>query len=291
MDTQKFLNDIQSNDKDKRFAAWRAAGEVDPSVIAQLGKLAASNDPGIAKAAREALTTMTHSVGKASGTPRRAAVVKGLLEISGGGSTMPVRFHAFRLLSGVAGDDSVAAIAREIHNPDLREEAVYCLERIPGEASLRALIEAYPNAKDDFKPRILAALGHRRAGLTVVAAAMKSPDAAIRTAAMRAYGRIGQQTAAFPDETGLSEWQKLDRVDSMLRWAEAQVKEGNAAAAIPVYQSVMERTQEHWQCAGIVGLAKIGTAEAAAAILPKLKSTNRRVRITAQNAWKGMATA
>lgn len=289
MDTQKFLNDIQSKDKDARFAAWRAAGEVDPSVIGQLGKLAASNDPGIAKAAREALTTMTHSVGKDPNASRRAAVVKGLLEISGAGSPLPVRFDAYRLLSNIAGSESVPAIAREIHNPDLREEVVYCLERIPGEASLRALTEAYPKAADDFKPRILAALGHRRSGLAVVTPAMKSSDPAIRTAAMRAYGRIGRQSATFPDETGLSEWQKLDRVDSMLRWAEAQVKEGNGAAAIPVYKNLMERTQEHLQCAAIIGLAKIGTADAAAAILPKLKSTNQRVRITAQNAWKGMA--
>ena len=46
MDTRKFLNDIQSNDADVRFNAWRAAGEVDPVVISDLGKLAGSSTPG-----------------------------------------------------------------------------------------------------------------------------------------------------------------------------------------------------------------------------------------------------
>lgn len=292
MDTQKFLTDIQGADADKRFAAWRAAAEVSPSTMPQLGKLAGSSNPGVAKAAREALTTMTHGVGKDPKAANRAAVVRGLLDLTGPGYALPVRVHAYRMLSNVAGEDSVAAIAKEIGNPELREEVVYCLERIPGEVSARALLSAYRGADDEFKPRILAALGHRRvaAAADVCVEAMRSPGKELAMAAAKAFARIGSPAAAeFPAESGLSEWQKIERMDSLLRWADQQVKSGNLGPAVAIYKSALERAEEHWQCAALIGLAKTGTTEAAAIIMSKLKSSARNVRIAAQQAWKSMA--
>jgi len=202
--------------------------------------------------------------------------------------------HALRLLSVVAGEREVPWIARMFADATLREEAVYAIERIPGEASNGALVAAYKTAPDDFKPRILAALGHRRAGSAVelCAEAARSPNKQIAAAGVRAFGRIGRRAAGAirtPDEKTLSDWERVDQIDSLLRYADAQVKDGNAAEAMRVYRTALDRPEEHWQCAAIIGIAKIGTAEAAAAILPKMKSGNRNVRITASNAWKRMA--
>ncbi len=294
MATEKeFLEAIQSDDADVRFAAWREAGEQPASVIGELGKIAASDNPGVVKAAREALTTMTHSVGKETGGAKRGAVVKGLLSLTESGA-MPVRALAYRLLSNIAGEDSVAAIAKQIGNADLREEVVYCLERIPGNVPIRALVDAYPNAADEFKPRILMALGHRRAGEAVALCveAMSSANKEISMAGAKAFGRIGKKPATappHPDEAGLSDWQKVDLMDSMLRYADGQVEEGNAADAMHVYEAALNHAEEHFQCAAIIGIAKIGTPEAAAAIFPKLESDNSTVRITASKAWRGMA--
>ena len=294
MDNAKFLSDIKSTDADVRFNAWRAAGEVDPSVIPELAKLAASEDPGIAKAAREALTTMTHAVGKDPKSTNRAAVVKGLLAID---STLPVRIHAIRLLSNIADEDSVAAIAKDIHDVDLREEVVYCLERIPGPAATEAMVKAYAQAKDDFKPRLLAAFGHRKdvspniLGLCLFAT--RSVDRELAVAGAKAFARIApKSTSAFPlpTETGLNETQKTDLLDSRLRFADAQLEQGNPTSALGIYKAMLERNEEHLQCAAIVGIAKIATAEAAAILMPKMKSKNRNVRITAQKAWKGLAS-
>lgn len=295
-DDQKFLTDIQHDNADTRFAAWRAAGAVSSAVIPQLGKLAASDKPGVAKAAREALTTMAHSVGKDPADAKRPGVVKGLIELAGPASTLPVRVLAFRLLSSIAGEDTVPAIAKWIQSPELSEEVVYCLERIPGSASVKALIAAYPGAKDEFKPRLLAALGHLQAkeAVTLCAEAMKSPNTEIAVAGFKAYGRIGVKPASpaqIPDPKALSEWQRIDEMDSLLRYADAQAKAGNIADAMAIYKTALDRPEEHWQCAAVIGMAKIGTAEAAAVILPKMKSPNRTVRITAENAWKGMAAA
>jgi HEAT repeat protein len=202
--------------------------------------------------------------------------------------------HALRLLSNVAGEDSVPAIAKWIGGAELREEVAYCLERIPGDASNKALMAAYKDAPDDFKPRILAALGHRRAqsAVPLCLEAMRSPNKDIAVMGVRAFGRIGKRPATaprYPDMKAFSDTQASDVIDGMLRYADAQVKEGNTAEAMAVYKSALERPQEHWQCAALIGLARIGSADAAAAILPKLKSDNRKVRITAENAWRSMA--
>ena len=290
-DTQKLLADLQSKDKDIRFAAWRAADGSNADAIPQLGKLAGSSDPGIAKAARETLTTMTHSVGR--DTSGRGPVVAGLLKITSTEYPVPARTLAFRLLSMSAGEDSIPAIVKSLSAPDVREEAIYAVERIPGPAANRALIAAYKDAKDDFKPRILFALGHRRAedAAALCADAMRSQNKDVSVAASRAFGRIGKKLAASPKypDGGLSFQQTVDVNDAQLRYADGQAGQGATAEALRVYKTFLDRPEEHLQCAAIVGIAKLGTPEAAAAIQPKLSSTDRKVRITAANAWKAMA--
>jgi HEAT repeat protein len=292
MDTQQFVRDLQSDNPDVRFAAWRQAGTVEPTVIPQLGKIAASQDPGVAKAGREALTTMVHSVGKSRTAANRAGVVQGLVNLTGPEYGLPVRVHALRLLSNVAGEESVPAIAKFIGNPELREEAAYTLERIGGPAVTKAFVATYRDAKDDFRPRILAALGHLRAAeaTELVTEAMKSSNKDVALAAAKAFGRIGRKPAGqIPTVSVTGTWEQVEYADSQLRYAEGRAKDGDAAEALRVYRTALERPEEHLQCAAIIGIAKLGTPEAAAAILPKLKSGNSEVRITAVNAWKGMA--
>jgi hypothetical protein len=292
-DRAKFLSDIAGSDIEARFAAWRGAGEQSADVIPELGKLAGSSDPGVAKAAREAMKTMTHAVGKDPAAPKRAEVVKGLLRLAESGYALSVRAYAYRMLSQIAGEDSVASIAKGLQIAELREEAVYCLERIPGTASNRTLAAAYREAGEDFKARILAALGHRRAeeGVPLCLEAAKSPNKELAIAALKAWSRIGKRTTPLPraPETGLSAWQKTEQTDSLVRYAEAQVKQGNGTEALRVFRTLLDRPEEHVQCAAMVGIAKIGTAEAAGVIFPKLKSADRKVRITARQAWEGMA--
>jgi len=283
-DTQQLLTDLQSKDKDVRFAAWRAADRSNAAGIPRIAALVAGSDPGIAKAARESLITMTHSVGR--DTSGRGPVVSGLLKLTAADNALAVRTLAFRLLSQIAGEDSVAAIAKHLAAADVREEAIYALERIPGPAASRALIAAYKAAPDEFKPRILFALGHRRAeeAATLCGEAMASSNKDISIAASRAYGRIGKKLAAAPKypEAGLTFQQATDVTDAQLRFADAQSKQGNKADAMRVYATFLNRPEEHLQCAAIIGLAKLGTAEAKAAVKPKLESTNSKVRITAQ---------
>jgi hypothetical protein len=284
LQNRNFLAELSDPSADVRFAAWRAAADLPPSLIPDVAKLAASTNQGIAKAAREALTTLAHSVGKDPAGPRRAAVVKGLLDLTGSGSPLAVRIHVVRLLSGIAGDSEVPAIARLLSAADIREEAIYCLERIPGDAAVKAIAAAYAPAPDEFKPRVLAALGHRRAteGAPICAEAARSTNAAIATAAIKAAARIGKGPLPQIPEGP-------ERADAVLRFAEAQAAQGNTAEALRLYKSLINDPAPHVQCAAVIGLSKLRTADAATAILPKLKSDNATVRITAKSAWKSMA--
>jgi HEAT repeat protein len=111
---------------------------------------------------------------------------------------------------------------------------------------------------------------------------MRSANQGIATAAVRAAARIG--AAPVPEIPAGPE-----RADAVLRFAEAQAKQGNASEALRLYKSLLEDAAQHVQCAAVIGLASLRSSEAAAAILPMLKSPNSTVRITAQKAWKSMA--
>jgi hypothetical protein len=294
IDAQKFLNDLKSSDKDVRFAAWRRAGEAPAATIPELGRLAGGSDPGVAKAAKEALTTMAHSVGKSGSAPNRQAVVQGLTGLVQSTGPMAVRAHALWLLSHIGGEESVPVAAKLLADEALREEAAFCLERIPGTASEKALLAAYPEVPDGFKPRILYALGHRQVkqAAALCRDAMQSKNKDIALAGLRAYGRIGEKSPpppSFNDVAGMSGYDQWDGLDSLLRYADARAAQGDTGEAMRLYQQALARPEEHIQCAGIIGLSKLGTADAARALLPALKSSNRRVRITAQQAWKRMA--
>lgn len=284
MQTRNFLAELNDPNADVRFAAWRAAGDLPPALIPEVGKLAGSSNPGLAKAAREALTTLAHSVGKDPQSPKRGAVVAGLMGLTAASWPLPMRVHAVRLLSGIAGDSEVAALAKLLASPELREEVIYALERIPGAVSVKAIAGAYAGAAEEFKPRILAALGHRKAqeGAALCAEAMKSPNKDLAAAAVKAAARIGKAPVPQLPEGP-------EKADAVLRFAEAQLQAGNTAEALRLYRSLANDTAAHVQCAAVIGMGKVGTAEAAAALLPMLKSANATVRITARKAWKGMA--
>lgn len=110
---------------------------------------------------------------------------------------------------------------------------------------------------------------------------------------MKAWARIGKKTAKLPalPENKLTDWEKVEQMDSLLRYADAQAQQGNQSEALRLYRAALERPEEHWQCAAIVGIAKLGTAEAATIVFGKLKSSDRKVRITARKAWESMANA
>jgi len=293
-ESEKFLSDVRANDAEVRYTAWMRAGEIDPEVIAQLGRLLVAEEPGVRKAADESLKKMVHGVGKQAGGARRAAVIRELIKLTTDGQAAWTRTLALRHLSLIGGDETVPAAAALLSNSELQEEAVFCLERIPGATATRALMTALPKVSDSFKPRILAALGHRRAeeATDICARSLDSPNIDIVMAGLKAWARIGRKPSfnvKAPNYDSLTAWQKIEFADSALRYADDQVHRGNRDDAIRYYRDFLNRPEEHLQCAAIIGLSKTGTPEAAGLIFTKLKSPNEKVRITAAKAWAAMA--
>jgi HEAT repeat protein len=293
--SEKFLKEIQNDNADMRYAAWTRTGEMDPEVIPELAKLLTTAPPGVRRAAEEALKNMVHSVGKDPAAPKRSPVVRQFIALTAEGHSAWVRTIALRHLSLIGGDETVPAAAKLLRNTELQEEAVFCLERTPGKAATQALMTALSEVSDAFKPRVLAALGHRGAdeAADLCAKAMASSNVEVSLAGMKALARIGRRPSGelhAPDEKSLSDWQKTEFYDSILRYAEAQVARGNAAEAVRIYkEEILQRPEEHLQCAAVIGLGKANTAEAAALIFTKLHSPNHTVRITAGKVWAAMA--
>ena len=250
--------------------------------------------PGVRKAAGEALNRVVHWVGKEPGGKKRAAVVAGLLALTAPAEPAWTRTVALRHLSEIGGEETVPKAAPLLRDAQLQEEAVFCLERIPGKASTAALMAAYKDVKDDFKPRLLAALGHRRAGrgLELCAAAMRHSDTAIALAAMKALARIGKKPAADvkpPDINSLNDFQKLEFADSALRLAEALARDGNTKDALKIYRESSRRPKSTCNAPPSSASPKPPPPKPPRSIFTKLKSDNAKVRITAQKVWKSIA--
>jgi HEAT repeat protein len=290
----KFLADIQSENADTRYNAWVKAGEMGPQVVPELGRLLNADNPGIAKAAEEALKVHVHSAAKEWNSERRKAVMKALLILIGGSQPRKTRVAAVRHLSTIGDAEALPPVAKLIEDKNLREEAVFCLERIPGEASTQVLMDTLASTPDEFKPRVIAALGHRKdeRAVGVLAQAMGSGNVAISIPAMKAVARIGtepQGDVELPDFESLSQRDKAAYVDSWLRYLEAQIQRGNPGDAEETYAGLLNYSErEHFQCAAIVGLQSIASTNAVSAVLPKLKSDFHTVRETARKALIAM---
>lgn len=289
----KFLADLASDDAEIRFAAWDQADEMDPEVVRPLTRLLAAESAKTRYAADQALQKLVHSVGKRTEDERRKKVASELSALLASDAGDWVKANALRALSLIGDDDAVPGAAALLGEAKLREEAVFCLERIPAEAALGALREACPEAPPEFQPRILAALGHRRdaAAVDLLVEALESENPEIAIGAMKALARIGEKIDVkldVPDPDALSDWRKIERSDSALRYADSQAEQGEYAQAWKIYNAMLNRAEQHLQCAAIIGLAKMGTSGAAAAIFPKLTSESNQVRRTAAQAWRRM---
>jgi len=290
--SDKFLADIQNENADVRFAAWSQAGKMDAKVVQPLAKLLAHEKPGVVKAVGEALKVLAHSAGKEAANPKRKEISKELVASLSGDQPVKARTTILRCLSLIAVADSVSAVEKWMADKDLREEAVYCLERTPGKEATDTLIRSLKSAPDDFKPRIMAALGHRKdkAAMDVLDELSTSTNTTIVISAIAAIGRIGVKPAKgkMPGDESLSPRDKRVFIDSVLRFADAELK-NNPDESLRWYKYVLtEGKEKHFQCAAVIGLAKINRPDAAEAVVPLLANESPAVRSTTKKALMSM---
>lgn len=131
---------------------------MDPAAIGDLAKKLSDNDFETARAGKRLLWQMVRRVGRPGNEGQCRAVAGALLALTGKDQPAAVRRECIWMLSEIAGDDCVDAVATMLQEADLREDARMVLERLPGEKSLNALKAGLAAAPPEFKPAIAVSL-------------------------------------------------------------------------------------------------------------------------------------
>ncbi len=290
-----FIGRIQSEDENIRCQAWKEAYMQPASVISPLSDLLLAENPGVARAADEALKVLIHSVGEEPDSAKRAEVVKALLDLLQRRDYLS-RINALRLLSLIANGDVVPMITPFLKVDTLREEAVYCIQRIPGAEATDALVEALEKAPRAFKIRILAAIEQRKdpAGAENLNQYLSSDDTELAIAAIKAMSTCGvyPEESLVPNLDSLSDQHQRELVDSALRICDHLIDEGEHAEAGRILKKILERPEEqigeHFHCAAIICLSKINHPEAKATVEKFTEQGSYIVRDTANKALMRM---
>jgi len=161
---------IKGSDEEARAAAWQSAEKLGASAVKPLAAVMTDEDTEVARAAKRGLWLIVRRVGR-PGTDdgERKSIVAALCGLLGNDQPAAVGREVLWMLSEIGGDEAVAAI-REIpdvlENKQLREDARCAVQRIPGNAAVEALQDAFEGAADDFKYAIAESLRDRGIDVT-----------------------------------------------------------------------------------------------------------------------------
>lgn len=155
------INKIKDKDDKVRYEALMGAGKVGPAAVKPLAGLMSDSDVEVARAAKRALWNLVRAVGKPGADAERKAAATALLALLAAGQPVGVQREVVWMLSEIAGDEAVEAVAALLTNKDLREDARLVLQRLPGDKSLGALKSALTAAAEDFKPNLAVSLKAR----------------------------------------------------------------------------------------------------------------------------------
>ncbi len=280
----EFINDIQNDNADTRYAAWSQAKQMNEEAIPKLVELMGSDHPGIAQAATNALQALTHSSAEWGREELRLKVVGEWMKRIGESNPSNVRVLAFRLLAKVGDERVVSEISTYLYSPYIREEALFCLQNISISTAATALIAALRNSPDDFKPRLIAALGYRRddEAVDTLYDYLSSSDTELAMAAMHAIARIGKlckKTIPWPNYARLSSHDQNRFLNCLIEYAENLLQKGHPEEAARSYLQVLDKTnEEHFCCAAILGLSKINNPIAVQAMKTMASHPSYKVR-------------
>jgi hypothetical protein len=258
-----------------------------------LAALIGGSDPAAEKCAVECINQIVHSVGKSTQGRKRDAVAKELIQLIDE-KNLHHSTLALRWLSLIADGEEVEKIAPYLKNAALFEEAVFCIERIPGGAADTALLNALDTVPDAHKERVCVALGHRQckaAGQKLIAL-MQSSNLDLAMKASEAFTRLG---IAAPDDATppsfelLSPQQKRTYVDGLFRYCDTLItKKLDVDFARKTLYGLLNNDRyemsEHVLCAAMVCQSKLDEESSVREIGKKLAyEKSYIVRKTAEN--------
>lgn len=185
MDAHELITKIQDEDDKVRASAVLRAGEVGAPAVQQLAGLITHSEMEVARAAKNALWQIVRHVGRPAADDDRKWVVAELLSLCESEQPAAVRREVLWMLSEIAGDEAIGAIASLLASADLQEDARMALQRLPGEKSLAALRAALKSAPEDFRPNIAVSLRQRGIEITDYPSAKLVPAKATQVKPVR----------------------------------------------------------------------------------------------------------
>lgn len=216
---------------------------------------------------REALTELSDAIRKASGNADELKKIeRSLIDVLESKATYASKQYVCRELSIIGTDQSVPALSKMLVDAELSDMARYALERMPGEAVDKALLEAMPKTSGKTKIGIVNTLGERRyaKAVSVLKDSVSDADELMAGAAISALGKIGGVDAAgilrqARDKVPIK--LKMQVCDACLKCAEQFVAKGQNEQALTIYRELSkEGAPPLVRTAAMRGMSKIGTA-------------------------------
>ena len=159
-DVKDLIDDIRDGDDNVRGDAWQNAGPAGAAAIAPLSDLLVHENFEIARSARRAMENIVRHAGRPGASKEALAVEKALVPLLGHYNTR-VRRDALWMLSEIATDASVGAMARLLRDREVRDDARMAIQRVPGETATMMLQIALNAAPEDFRYNLAEALRKR----------------------------------------------------------------------------------------------------------------------------------
>ncbi|MEO8370914.1 MAG: HEAT repeat domain-containing protein, partial [Candidatus Solibacter sp.] len=206
-------------------------------------------------------------------------------------STPASRDFICRQLGQIGSTASVPVLTPMLTAPAEADAARFALERIPGAAADRALIDALSKTGDRMRIGIMNSLGHRRAASSVAALRplASSPDGATARAALEALAEIADPAALEvlgQITTSTRDGARHVAAEAYLKAADNVAGRGNAAAAVPVYRKLYAVTESPAIRAGALHGLIVTDPQAAPLLLEAFRGDDPRLQAIA---IRGMA--
>ncbi len=248
---------ITSAEPGIRMASRAEAAALGAPAVAALGKLLAQA-PDSAKddalridimtTARIALDRLVHTAGRAGADAERKAVASELEKLLAAGTADKARREALNWLGQIGDDANVAGVAKLLGEKDkhVRETARLALERIPGTAAVKALIEAAKTASGEFQNDLIFSVGKKSDPFAVpylkeIAQGSKGPT---RLVAFEGLSRLAVADSAAIFLSTLSSEDVPERAaifNEYLRLADNLVDAKDASAASAIYRFALAK--------------------------------------------------
>jgi hypothetical protein len=165
MPSEEFtVDNLIAKIKDKsdkiRAEGWLNAAKVGAAAVKPLAAVTTSGDSDleVARAAKRALWQIVHDFGRIDAEDQRKAILEELQALLTDDWPDAFRRDVLWMLSEIGDDSSVEPIAAVLKSRELLDDARCALQRIPGQASLKALNDALESVPKGYKNNIALAL-------------------------------------------------------------------------------------------------------------------------------------